>query len=61
MFCKHSWELLSETTTESKLEHISRLAKETTLYNLEEKSNRLFIQIVSCKKCGALKRFVERI
>jgi hypothetical protein len=60
MFCKHEWKLLSETTTESKVEFLKKLE-----ISLEEAPyhalNRKFIQIVVCPKCNKLKRFVENI
>jgi len=64
MFCKHKWTILSETTTVSKLEHADRLQKVITTGTLEaviEVTKRKFIQIITCDKCGKVKRFVEII
>lgn len=62
MFCKHEWEVLSETVTESQLEHLNKVAG---LGNGAEYFQsmlvRKHIQVVSCKKCGELKRYVEEI
>ena len=60
MFCKHKWELISETTTKSRTEVLgeSGVTKFKGVFNLVD---RKFIQIVFCKKCGKLKRFVEEI
>jgi len=58
--CQHSWKILSEKTTESRLSHMSTLGYRSgsvTLYDAERK----FIQIVTCTECGKLKRFVEEI
>jgi hypothetical protein len=58
MFCNHEWKVLSETTTKSQYEH----AKDIGLIVEEGRSSGLIrkhIQIVSCDKCGSLKRFVE--
>ena len=63
MFCKHEWCILSEKTTESTLQQAKglgmdiRITEHTSLTVWERK----YIQIVTCKKCGALKRFVETI
>lgn len=66
MFCKHEWKTLSETVTKSKFE----IAREALrIENLSEISmphqlcdaDRKHIQIVTCDKCGKLKRFVENI
>ena len=63
MFCKHEWQLLSETTTESKLEHsmkqLNQLIKSLPWQLCD--AERKHIQTFSCKKCGLLKRFVEEI
>lgn len=58
--CKHKWEVLSETTTESKTEQMDRLkfdVEKATYRSLGKK----LIQIVTCTECGKLKRFVEVI
>jgi hypothetical protein len=59
MFHKHEWEVLSETTSESKLEQAARLGASIKGHGsgLEKK----YILILQCKKCGKLKRFVEEI
>lgn len=62
MFCKHKWTILSETTTES-------LAEKAAKHNLTPRAgtvnpyafSKKLIQIVSCSKCGKLKKFVEDI
>lgn len=60
-FFTHNWELISEHTTKSKGE----LATESGISNFNGSAQtwfgRKFIQIVQCKKCGKLKRFVENI
>jgi len=60
MFCKHEWEVISEIKTQSVIEYARELeltARNIRAYDLERK----LIQIVTCKKCGNLKRFVETI
>lgn len=65
MLCKHKWELLSETVTESVFEHSMKIAKvSTTQINLPGQlcdGERKHIQVFVCGKCGKLKRFVETI
>lgn len=64
MFCKHNWEVLSETTTVSQFQHameqIHSRAKVTVPGQMCD-AGRKHIQIVTCSKCGKLKRFVENI
>jgi len=68
MFCKHKWELVSETTTKSKFELATECAyregMNTSKFTIPWQlcnADRKFIQIVQCTKCGKLKRFVENI
>ncbi len=60
IWCKHEWEILSEKITESQLEHYMKVVK---LGNIKSMSGtmaeRKLIQILTCNKCGKLKRFVE--
>jgi hypothetical protein len=64
MFCKHDWELLSETVTKSRLEvATSNLVGATKIkipWQLCDAS-RKHIQTFACKKCGKIKRYVENI
>lgn len=60
MFCKHEWEVLSETITKSQAEHaveVGLCVKKGSELILERKH----IQVFHCKKCGRLERFVEAI
>ena len=61
IFCMHKWKVLSETTTESKIEHMKGILKspgnDIPYYFMDRK----YIQIVACDECGKLKRFVEVI
>lgn len=65
MFCKHQWKILSEKTTKSRfelaIEAIRGNTRETDLPHQFCDTSRKFIQIVTCLKCGKLKRFVEEI
>lgn len=58
MLCKHNWELLSETVTESQAEQAKKIGCESVFTSQFDKK---LIQIVTCKKCGKLKRFVTDI
>ena len=66
MFCRYKWEVLSTEVTQSKFESsvlaLSGVVKEKV--NLPHQlcdADRKHIQIVTCSKCGKLKRFVEEI
>ena len=64
VFCKHEWKLVSETTTKSKFEHAASNLDFSAGVEIKGGmccTDRKFIQIVSCDKCGKLKRFVEEI
>lgn len=59
IFCKHDWQLLSEIVTESNAEQAKRIG----LKNVKGffVFDRKLVQIVTCKKCGKLKKFVTDI
>lgn len=67
MFCKHQWEVLSETTTESKYENSVKAARAAGVAVVTRMpwqmcdAKRKYICIVTCKKCGKLTKFVETI
>jgi len=67
MFCKHKWEILSEITTKSKFESslnayiAAGAVGSAKLPHQLCDADRKFIQVVSCGKCGKLKRFVNDI
>ena len=67
MFCRHDWQVLSEITTTSIYEHaIKAMRAEGVTGSISLPwqlcdGERKFIQIISCSKCGKLKRFVETI
>ena len=60
MFCKHDWKIMSEVTTESRMEQLKRLEKNVAAFNAFD-LKRKHIQVFVCTKCGGLKRFVEDI
>lgn len=61
-FCKHKWKLLSETVTESSIEHMKRVASMVPDNGvLPSLLSRKHIQIFTCDECGKLKRFVEDV
>ncbi len=64
--CAHKWEVLSETTTESKFEHTAKTLSTLGMYEGKIPhqmcyADRKHIQIVVCKECGKLKRYVALI
>ena len=63
VFCKHKWEVLSETTTKSKFEVVAeRVAGgKQTLPRQLVCAKRKLVQVFVCSKCGKFKRFVENI
>ena len=66
LFCKHDWGMLSDTTTESKLEVVVRSFEEMELKSIKVADHpcdtaRKNIQVFSCERCGKLKRFVTEI
>lgn len=61
MFCKHKWVILSETVTKSRLEVFSDNGVTEISGTGLNPASRKHIQIITCEKCGKLKRFVENI
>lgn len=63
--CKHQWEILSETQTKSQFEKYAEMTGKVPnprySVQLEEGTKKKLIQIVTCKKCGKLKKMVEEI
>ena len=62
--CQHEWEILSEKTTESPLEHSSQYGMRGSKLDMcavQQLTARKLIQIVTCPKCGKLQRFVTDI
>lgn len=64
MFCKHTWHVISETTTKSKFEAAVGALGGSGHVKLPWQmscAERKHIQVFECSKCGKLKRFVETI
>lgn len=63
--CQHQWVMLSEKTTVSKFEGATEVMGDAySSVKIPHQMccmKRKFIQIISCTKCGGLKRFVEDI
>ena len=60
--CKHEWKMISETTTKSKFELMTGPGGEFSADSIPYPMfKRKHIQVVTCSKCGKLKRFVEEI
>jgi len=60
--CKHDWKVLSETVTKSRFEVLTQIGD---FEGLKTRGGSMFkrkhIQIITCDKCGKLKRFVDEI
>jgi hypothetical protein len=67
LFCKHDWHLILDKTTESKYEHSLKIVRANHAVgscNLPWQlcdAERMHIVILTCKKCGKLKRYVTEI
>lgn len=64
IFCKHDWKLISEITTKSAFElateNLATMAHVKLPWQLCN-ADRKVIQLVTCPKCGAIKKFTETI
>lgn len=66
-FCKHDWKVLSETTTTSLFEASIKVVRESAgvsslrLPHQLCEGNRKHIVILTCTKCGKVKRLVTEI
>ncbi len=56
MFCKHDWQVLSEVVTKSEFELLLGMENLASIKNAS--NSKTIVQIISCKKCGKLKKFV---
>lgn len=67
MYCKHKWEILFQTTTESGYQHTIRVMQEAGISGSQTipwqmcGTERKSIQILTCQLCGKVKKFVENI
>lgn len=64
LFCKHEWKMLSETITESELEHAIRTLRQHRQILDSCRGvdlTRKCIQIVTCDKCGEIKQYCTEI
>jgi len=59
MFCKHKWKILSETLHKSKAEYANTLGFRSSGISFD--FDRVLIQVLTCEKCGKLKRYKETI
>ncbi len=61
LFCSHKWTVLCEKTTESKVEHLKKMGY-TERGDVDHSiMGRKFINILSCDKCGKIKKLVTEI
>lgn len=67
LFCNHDWKVLSETTTKSAFEVAMETAKESNVVGKTTipwqmcNTDRKYIVVCSCSKCGKIKKFVENV
>lgn len=60
--CAHKWKMISEITTKSRIEVLKDLKCIPSEYSyIMLPVDRKFIQILSCEKCGKLRKFIEGI
>ena len=60
IFCKHNWKVLSETRTESIAERAIKNGMRIKRCSSDDLKQTL-VQIVTCDKCGKIKRYVKKI
>jgi hypothetical protein len=64
LFCKHEWKLLFEKETKSKFESVYSMtfsnSKKIQIPWQMCNATKKYIQILSCKKCGKIKKFVTK-
>ena len=66
LFCKHEWEILSETTTESTFEMATRAINNSGAtqgrlpWQLCDGDHKHII-VASCSKCGKIKKYVTEL
>jgi len=65
IFCTHKWQMLSRVTTESKMDQMlkqtGRSPSPRNVLDLEPLMGRLLIETFFCNRCGALRRFKNKI
>ncbi|MCK5606767.1 hypothetical protein KAR91_32995 [Candidatus Pacearchaeota archaeon] len=60
MSCKHNWKILHSEISESMMEQAVRLGGEITEGNASIFTKKS-IQIVTCDKCGKIRKYVEEV
>lgn len=64
-FCKHKWTVQSEYTSSSKMEQmldlVGKSPNPSNSYQLEDLLKRSRIVIMTCNKCGKVKKFKDTI
>ena len=61
LFCRHKWELLSETKTDSPLERMCDQGLESFDKAPAALALQTHIQVFHCTECGKLKRFMTQV
>jgi hypothetical protein len=61
--CKHDWKILSEITSDSKMETMQKtgVTHIEGVGDMAEMCEKTIVQIVSCTKCGVIKKFVTKV
>ena len=60
MFCKHNWKILSETRTDSIAERAIKIGMHFN-HCPGDDLKQILVQIVTCDKCGKIKRYVSKV
>ncbi len=64
-FCKHDWQVLSKTLTPSRAEDARKdnitVTGRSTIAVVDMMYSKNHIEILTCKKCGKLTRYVTEI
>jgi len=65
MFCKHDWKILSEMTTDSQMDKLNKKFEYCPVrfhkWDVSSLFAKQLIQLVTCTKCGKLKKLVTNI
>lgn len=63
LFCKHDWTLMQKDIFESRLERLTEQLESFKCYSfdLPGLASKTVIYLVSCKKCGSIRKFKESV
>lgn len=61
IFCRHKWQVLSNETTKTQIDILKEKEQDIPLprndLQLDKMTKHFYIQILTCEKCGKIKRF----